>query len=247
MHRALFKILVVLGLGLGLTFTSTPIANAGAPAADRAVRSAAAQAPDCSAKEAALDKARDNYGKRKSTLKKVRNALAKAKRAEKRAKTKKVKKARHARVVKLSKRVKSERAKVRAARAAVAIHKERVIDCRNSGTPTGPTASPIQTLCDAGVPQEICDILAGLVPGGSTASPLALLCSSAPQAAPLCDLISTGTAPDPADLLDVVNTVLVALGLGGLLDDLLGGLGLDSVLDPNDLLDLLDLLGGLLP
>lgn len=246
MHRALFKILVVLGLGLGLTFTSTPVAGASTPTADRTTVVAAQTAPDCAAQEAALAKARANYGSRVSTAKKVRNILAKAQRAEKRAKTRKAKKARHAKVVKVSKQFKAEMVKVRAGLAVVRIHQDRVTSCKNV-VPTGPTASPIQTLCDAGVPQEICDILGQLVPGGSTASPLYLLCQSAPQAKPLCDLISAGTAPNPADLLNVVNTVLGALGLGDLLDDLLDGLGLGTVLDLDDLLGLLDLLGGLLP
>lgn len=246
MHRALFKILVILGLGLGLTFTSMPQAFADAPAA-RATTAVPAQAtPDCSAREAALAKARDNYGQRVSTAKKVRNILAKAERAEKRAKSKKVKKVRHARVVEVRQRLKEERARVRVAKARVEINKDKVITCRNS-VPTGPTASPIQTLCDAGIPQEICDTLAALVPSGSTASPLALLCANAPQAQPLCDLISTGTAPDPAVLLEVVDQILGALGLGDLLTELLDGLGIGDILDPTDLLDLLDLLGGLLP
>ncbi|WP_435771234.1 hypothetical protein [Nocardioides sp. SYSU DS0651] len=239
MHRALIRILVGLAVTLGLALTSA--GTTAASAAPAAPERAAALAPDCSAKEAALAKSRAKYGQAVREARHARNALTKAQRDERKAKTRKAKKAKHKVVVRKQKRLKTERSQMRTQKRYVEAHKARVISCRNSQSPTNPTASPIQTLCTAGVPQAVCDALAGLV--DPLAEPLTTtigqLCTAAPEAQPLCDLLLSGTTPDPASLLDVLDTVLAALGLDGLL----GGLGLGDVLEDTGLQDLLDLLG----
>ena len=61
--------------------------------------------------------------------------------------------------------------------------------------------SPIQALCDAGLPQALCD--AATLPGTGGASPLQPLCDMGlPQA--ICDASIPGAPTDPLDPLDPV-------------------------------------------
>lgn len=244
MHRALIKILVGLAVALGLTLTSTPVAQA-APAvvAERASSSAAAS---CAAEQAGLARAKQNHGRAVRAARHARNALAKAKRAEAKAETRKARKAKHKVVVRATKRLKKARAKRARKARAVKAHRAVVARCQTS-TPGQPTrisqSSPIQALCDAGVPSEVCDVLGGLlgglVPAGTNplAVPLGQLCSLAPEAKPLCDLLS-GQTPDLAafesilsDLAAQLDPTLVEAALTGLL----GQLGLADLLDPSSL------------
>jgi hypothetical protein len=238
MTRNLIKILVGLAVALGLTLTSAPDVQA-APAADGlAVRAAA---PDCSAKEAALAKSRAKHGQFVRAVHHARNDLRKAKRAEHRAKTRKAKRAKHKVVVREHKQLRRAKAREQKQKRFVRAHQVQVNSCRNSSTPA---TSPIQTLCDAGIPQDVCDALADVVTPGAdpVTTTIAQLCAAAPtEAAPLCDLFSgIGEVPlDPATLTDVLTTVLTTLGLG----DLLSQLGLDSLIDQDVVTSLLNELG----
>ncbi|MBM9461246.1 hypothetical protein JK386_15190 [Nocardioides sp. zg-536] len=254
MHRALFKIIVGLAVALGLTLAATPGATA-APAAP----AQAAAAPDCTAAQNAYNQsARSHTAAVKAAksaqtkLKKLKKKLKKAKVSHKKAKSKKAKKAKAKKVKKLRKQV----TKARSDRDARTKYAQRTAVTRNysagalqrcrSGAPATGKDSPIQALCDAGLPQQVCDELAKLVPGGSSASPIGALCAQAPQAKPLCDLLG-GQVPadfDPADLLEVLQTVLGTIGLGDLLGQLPGGAGgLGDLLPETGLTDLLDALG----
>ncbi|GAA4807216.1 hypothetical protein ACFQ0K_01965 [Nocardioides caeni] len=239
MHRAVIKILVVLALALGLGLTSASASSA-APAA-----APAAKAGDCTNQASAVAVARRNYNRQVSQQRRAQRVHANAVRAERKATGRKAKRAAHTRVVRAKNRVAAERRDVRVSKNRVVRAKRNLSNCRNNGGPdTSPTSSPIQTLCDAGLPQTICDGLASLLPtGGTTANPLSLLCAQVPEAQALCNLISTGTAPDPQDLLEVIETVLDDLGLLDLISGLLNGLGLGSLLGGSELDDLLDLLG----
>lgn len=248
MNRALIRILVGVAVGLGLTLT-TATTTAAAPApSDRA----SAAAPDCSTHADALAKARDNYGQRNRVFTKARNALKKAKRAEKRAKTRKAKRAKHKVLVRAKKRVKAQRTKLRSARANVATKKAALERCQNTPTPTpAPTAaSPIQVLCDRGIPQQVCTELAVLT-GGTLQTTLGELCTAVPDLAPLCDVLG-GRTPGSAELEGLVTElhgILDGLGLADLLDDVLGEIGLPGLIGQSTLdalLDQLDLGGGLI-
>lgn len=246
MNRALVKMLVGLAVALGLTLASAPVASAAPTAAEAA--SAAATAPDCSRQIAANNRAYASYAAADRSVKaaqaKVKKLTKKVKKAKKVHAKKKVKKlTKKLRKAKKSLRAKKEyRSKVAITRTYTARSLAR---CQSGQAATG-SESPIQALCDAGLPQPLCDALANLIPGGSTANPIGLLCAQFPQAAPLCDLVATGLPTDPADLLDIVEGLLVTLGLGDLLDTLLDGLGLGTLgdlLNGTGLDDLLDLLG----
>ena len=225
MSRALFKIVLGLAVALGLTFAAAPIAGA-TPTAS--TRTAAAATADCSAQDAAAAKASSDYNranagvaKAQAKVKKLKKKLHKAQRAHHAKQAKKLKK-------KLKKAKKSLRAK-RAERSRAAAHRSATADAAtrcHAGGPTTGSASPIQALCDAGLPQALCDALAGLIPGGvgTTGTPLDQLCTAVPQAQPLCDAVNNGMAggvpASPDDLLGIVRTLLTTLGLGGLLDQL---------------------------
>jgi len=214
--RTLVGIAVALGLAVGLTGTiSTAQA---APATPSAVSAAA---PDCSAEQATLDQANADRAATQQKLRAAKRELRKAKRALRAAKAAH----RTAKVERLQKRVKRLQRKVRrlkrqleARNAEVATAQQARDDCLAGGA----ASSPVQVLCDGGVPQEVCDALASL--GGGTPDTLTLdaLCTAVPKAQPLCDAFAGGT-PDPTKLLTVLTDVLTTLGL----EDLLGA-GLPS-------------------
>ncbi|MDP3894961.1 hypothetical protein, partial [Nocardioides sp.] len=79
------------------------------------------------------------------------------------------------------------------------------------------TGSPIQALCDAGLPQEVCDALGGLIPGASAGSPI-LAQSDAGIPQEVCDALGGDFDPsqlDPSVLEALLKSVLDLLGLGG--------------------------------
>lgn len=81
------------------------------------------------------------------------------------------------------------------------------------------------SLCGTGLPlpAEICDALGG--EGIPTDVPLDQVCAALSVVQPLCDALEGGGLPaDPEDLTGLLSPILDALGLGDLLDDLLGGL-----------------------
>ncbi|MCL2542491.1 MAG: hypothetical protein FWE71_08550 [Nocardioidaceae bacterium] len=209
MYRALIKIVVSLALALGVALAvgTTSTATA-APAHSAAVRTVAKASP-CAAKQGRVNQAKRNLRKASQSLKRIeRNHHARHHAAKVRAAKKHVRKA---------------KSWLNRARRA---HNVCVNNHRGSGSGGGTTsASPIQALCDAGVPQPVCDALAGLIPGGSTSLPISQLCSAAPQAQPLCDALNGGGIPSASDLQGLLTQVLNALGLG----DLLGTTGLGDL------------------
>jgi hypothetical protein len=213
MHRALIKIMVSLALAMGLALAVGP--TVGADAATRTTHATVTRATTPAA-----------CANQQAWVNSARHQVAKAKRA--------LRNAEHSRH--------HHAAKVRAAKKHLAQAKHRLARARHArdtcvrnhpSQPPVTTASPIQALCDAGVPQPVCDGLAGLIPSGSTSLPIAQLCSAVPNAQPLCDAInsaSSGGLPDVSSLQSVLTTVLNAVGLGDLLNtvglgDLTGLLG----------------------
>jgi hypothetical protein len=218
MHRAMIKIFVSLALALGLTFTMSPSnADAATHVAHSAARATTPSA--CANQQAWVNSAKHNLARTQRVLRKTQAAHHQRHHAAKvKAAKKHVAKAKH--------------------RLARSKH-NRDVCVRNHqpATPTVTTASPVQALCDAGVPQAICDALAGLAAGAPSASDLnfASLCTQVPGAQALCDAISgaAGSGLDLSALQGVLTTVLNTVGLGDLLNTL--GLG-----------DLTGLLGDLL-
>jgi hypothetical protein len=259
MNRALFKMILGLAVALGLTLGAAPIASA-SPAAP-AAPAAAAQAPDCSAQVAANNRANASYASANASVKAAQAKVTKLKKKIKKAKKHHAKK----QVRKLNKKLKKAKQSLREKKqyrdrvAVTRSYTQRSLARCQAGTPAQGADSPIQALCDAGIPQALCDALAGLIPGGSTANPVGLLCAQFPQAAVLCDAISAGLPTDPADLLDLVETLAKTLGLDGVLNTVLGSLGIGTLGDLlsgagagsliSTLTDLLNQLGlgGLLP
>ena len=234
-YRAVLGVVVALGLGLGaaavITSTST---------------NAAASAVDCSVQQSTYDAAVAHQRAVKHKLVKAQRQLKRAKRALRRAvaagdvaKAHKLAK----KVRKLKRLVKRLKHRYSVARDQTAAAHTALATCLASTPPptspttptttkpttpttTAPTPVPIQTLCDAGIPQAVCDALAGLAGGGLPSDvSLDALCDAAPQLQPLCDAANGpgGLPTDPAALTDLLAPLLDLVGLG----DLLGG-GLPS-------------------
>lgn len=210
MYRALIKILVglVLAAGLSIGVASTPATAATATHAPvRAVAHTAARTGVCARQTRSFKAAQRKLHTASRTLKSLQH----------------------------NHRVKHRAAKIRAAKHRVHTAKAHLNKslhtlqkCKakrhTSTKPPVTSSSPIQALCDAGVPQQVCDALAGLIPGGTstTAVPIGQLCSQVPGAQPLCDALGNGI-PDVSSLQSVLTTVLNTLGLGNLLSTI--GLG----------------------
>ena len=249
MNRALFKMILGLAVALGLTLGAAPLASAtpSAPAAP----AVAAKTNDCTAQAAANNRAGRAYASANASVKAAQAKVTQLKKKLKKAKKHHAKKQVRTLTKKLKKAKKSLQAKkdYRSRVAVTRTYTQRSYDRCVAGQPAKGADSPIQALCTAGVPQPLCDALAGLIPGGSTANPIGLLCAQFPQAAPLCDLLIAGTPKTPADLLDIVEGLLKTLGLDSVVNQVLGTLGLGSL---GDLLsgagagDLLGTLTGLL-
>ncbi|HJQ05890.1 MAG TPA: hypothetical protein VJ872_10620 [Nocardioides sp.] len=202
MPRALIKILVSLALALGLTLTVSP-GNAHAATTPAA----------CANQQAWVNSAQHALARAQRALRKTQHTQHQAHHA----------------------------AKVRAAKVRVAKARATLADARahrdtcvrdHQTSPTVTTASPVQSLCDAGVPQPICDALAGLTSSIPSGLSIADLCAQIPNAQALCDAIAGAASGglDTSALQSVLTQVLNATGLGDLLTQL--GLG--------DLLNLLD-------
>jgi hypothetical protein len=179
--------------------------------------SAAAAAPDCSAEQAALDQARADKRIVKQKLRKAQRALRKAKRALRAAKAAdragKVTRLKM-KVARLKRRVQRLRHRLQVRRAAVVSAQAALDTCLEDDDPS--PDSPVQVLCDGGIPQAVCDALAGLLGGTPDGVSLDALCTAVPETQPICDAYAGGT-PDPVTLLAVVTDVLITLGLEGLL------------------------------
>jgi len=217
------KIFVSLALALGLTTAVVGTSSAAQAAPATGVTRAAAA---CQAERAVLDSAR---AKRQGT----KQRLTRAQRARKRTAVQ-LRRAKangnQARTVRLQRKLRGidrrltvlqrrSRNQARAVQAA----REVLAECVNG---TGGAESPIQDLCDAGLPQALCDTLGGLVPGGGPASPLQAVCDALTPLQPLCDAADRGLPSSPAALFDVVRPLLSAAGLDTLIaivEDLLAG------------------------
>lgn len=99
---------------------------------------------------------------------------------------------------------------------------------------------PVQSLCDAGVPTQVCDALA-LEGGLPTTASLSELCTALPQLAPLCAAAEGGLPTDLGALTELLQPLLDLLGLGDLLG---GGLTLQSLCDAGIPQQICDALGG---
>nr|WP_278256361.1 hypothetical protein [Nocardioides convexus] len=172
MHRALFKLVLAPAVGLGLTFTSVGVPATAAPVqkAPAAAAAPAAASPDCTSQKNASNRAHATYGRSVAALKRANATAAKAlktlKKAQaKKAHGKKAKKAKKKTVAKAKRHyavARNAQAKSKAnynsAKKADATARSRYQEC--TAVPSGPAASPVQSLCDAGIPQPICDTLA---------------------------------------------------------------------------------------
>ncbi|HWJ83212.1 MAG TPA: hypothetical protein VNS55_13330 [Nocardioides sp.] len=221
MHRALIKIVVSLALAVGLTLTVAGTA----PTASAAPAAAAAKA-DCSTQQAAYNAALADQQAIKAKLAKAKHHLKVLKKKLRRAKAahqpvrihrlkKQIRQTRH-RVTRLYHRLQVAKARTDDARTALAAC---IAGGGGGGGGGGATDTPLQALCDAGLPQALCDGLAQLA-GGGLPSDLSLqqLCDAAPQFQPLCDAADAGTLPtDPSALTTLLQPILDALGLGNLL------------------------------
>jgi hypothetical protein len=196
MYRAISKILVSLALALGLTLA------AGTAASQAATTSTTTAASASTSTSAAANPCTTQHHR----VSHAKHAVAKAKRA--------LKKAKHSHNA-----TKIKKAKKRLAKAKRALHKARkaLKRCQSAGSGSGSTSGPsLQALCDAGVPQQVCDALAGLA-GNLPASslPIDQFCTAVPQAASFCDAFKGGA--DVSTLTALLQGLLDTLGLGNLL------------------------------
>lgn len=200
MHRVLIKILVSLALAAGLTLTVSPGSAHAAPVVARATTPAA-----CANQQAWVNSARHNLARAQRALRKTQHAHHQAHHAD----------------------------KVVAAKRHVALAKERLTDARQhrdtcvreqGDAPTVTAASPVQSLCDAGIPQAICDALATAALSIPSDLSIGQLCVQVPGAQALCDaIISAADGLDTSALQSVLTQVLDGLGLTDLLNTI--GLG----------------------
>ncbi|GAB3858129.1 hypothetical protein GCM10028801_17620 [Nocardioides maradonensis] len=197
MYRTLTKILVSLALALGLSLVA---GTAASQAATTTTASSTAANP-CTTQHNRVNHA-------KKAVKKAKKALKKAKHTHKAAKIKKAKK-------RLAKAKKSLRNAQKALKRCQSSTSGGGTGGTGGGTGGGttPGAPSLQALCDAGVPQTVCDTLAQLTGSLSPSSlPLDQFCTSVPQAADLCNALKGGA--DASTLTNLVTTLLNTLGLG---------------------------------
>ncbi|GAA3825162.1 hypothetical protein [Nocardioides panacisoli] len=227
MIRHACRLVIGFAVALAMTFTTAAVAGT-ANAAPAAAPAPAAAAVNCSSQQAAYNAALAHQRelgtklhRAKARLKVAKHQLHKAQRHHQAAKVHRLK----AKVKKLKKRVHRLYNQRQTARTATQAAHTALTTCQAGGGGGGGTGDPIQSLCDAGIPQAVCDALAGLV-GGGLPSDLSLqaLCDAVPQLQPICDAAGGGGLPtDPSALTDLLKPLLDAIGLG----DLLGG-GLPS-------------------
>ena len=201
MHRALIRMFVALALAAGLSFAVVGTTAGNATAAQPAARATGS----CTTEQSNYDAALAHKHVVKHKLKKAKHALRVAKHHHNRAKVRHLRKKVH----RLYHRLQAAEAKAESARAALNT-------CKNGGG----TSSPIQTLCDSGVPQPVCDALAGLAGGGLPSDvSLDTLCTQVPQAQPLCDAAAgSGLPTDPSALAGLLGQIPGLPG-GGLPSD----------------------------
>lgn len=236
--RAVLGVAVALALALAAAavITSTTTDSAGATTAS-----------DCSVQQATYDAALSHQQVVKHKLATARHQLKRAKRALRHA----VATGHVAKAHKLAKKVRKLKKKVARLKHSYSVARDQTSTARSAletclaSTPTTPTSPsttkpttptttkpttptttpagplPIQALCDAGLPQAVCDALARLA-GGGLPSDISLdaLCTAVPQFQTICDAAGGGTLPtDPTALTALLQPILDLLGLG----DLLGG------------------------
>lgn len=248
MYRALIKIVVALALATGLTYATGGASNAAPAAAESSV---APRAASCSAEQKKLGNARAVYANWVKVTKKSRASYKKAQRVEKKTVGKKAKKRAHAKTVKarnkyVSNAKRSDVAKKRAVAARRAY--DKCVAANQPQPAPAPSASPIQVLCDAGIPQVVCDQLVVVIPGGDATSTIKQFCTAFPQGAQLCTLLDNNSTLDPALLVTTLNQIINLLPepSSGLLQpvfDLLKLNGLGGSVSANQLNALLSQLG----
>ncbi|GAA3829234.1 hypothetical protein [Nocardioides panacisoli] len=222
MTRATVRLAVALAVAIALVLTGAEVAGtAAAVVSPSAAAPEVAAAPDCSAQQAAYDTA---VSQRTAAVAKMRAAkhrvtvtkrrLRHAVAAHQAAKAHKLAK----KVRKLQRRVRRLTHRLELARAQVGATALALVTCQHGGGGGGGggTSSPIQTLCDTGLPEQLCDALGGLA-GGDATTPLQQLCDALPQLQPLCAAAADGLPADPAALTELLQPLLDSLGLGGLL------------------------------
>jgi hypothetical protein len=225
MIRHACRLVIGFAVALAMTFTTAAVAGTA-----EAAPAPAAAAVDCSSQQAAYDAAlahQHQLGTKlhnaKAKLRIAKHKLHKAQRHHQAAKVHRLK----AKVKNLRKRVHRLYHQRQLARTATQNAHTALLTCQagGGGGGGGGSSDPIQSLCDAGIPQAVCDALAGLV-GGGLPSDLSLqaLCDAVSALQPICDAADGGGLPtDPAALTALLQPLLDPLGLG----DLLGG-GLPS-------------------
>ncbi len=217
MQRSWTRILLSFAVALGLSVASAGFTSPSHGATTTA--SPTISGETSMAKSGTCAKQRKRTTKTKRVVTKRKKQVRKAKRQH-----------RHHAVKKHKKQLK--KAKVRHKKAKKAL--KRCRRAQNHGNDGPSTASPIQALCDAGLPQPICDALAGLAPGGDPADQIQTLCDNGvPQE--VCDGLAQLLQTDPGDPGSAVDALV----------DLLGGIvgQLPEPLGPG-LADLLEALAG---
>ncbi len=188
--RLALATLISVALVIGFTGATATAAPARA-AAQQTAQQTAERANECGQQQARVAQTKRNAKTKKAqlvkagkVLKQANKRLQKAKKSGQKALVKSAKKN--------VKRAKANRAakatKLRKARNMVAVAAKQLRACQQANN-GGSTGGPLQPLCDAGLPQPICDALDALpLPGGvsTSASPIQALCDAGlPQA--ICD------------------------------------------------------------
>lgn len=245
LSRLVLTIALALGLVLGVAATTTSSASA-------APEQVTAKATSCASQQSAVARARANHGRATRAVRHARNALRKAQQHH----------ARKAVVVRKKRTVKRSVRHWRATGRTLRTAKGRLTACQNAGggtngggggTPTSPAAaSPVQVLCDAGIPQEVCDALAGLVPtagGDPLTATLGQLAAVLPPevSAMFLQFLADPSAATPTQLTQLLDSVLALVQGNGILASLLTTILTGNPLALLDGLGLVDVLGPLSP
>lgn len=222
---------VAIALVAGFTGTSATAAPVRAAAGQSAER-----ANECGQQQSRLAQTQRNakikrtqFAKAGKVLKQANKRLQKAKKSGQKALIKNAKKG--VKRAKVNKAVKARNLKK--ARSMVASAARQLRACQQAGGGGG-TAGPLQPVCDAGLPQAVCDAVDSLpLPGGipGAASPIQTLCDAGlPQA--ICDAATNLPVPGADNPIQA----LCDAGLPQGICDLAGGnVGLDTLPIPGGL------------
>lgn len=212
----------------GTSATAAPVRAAAGQSTERANECGQQQARVAQTQRNAKIK-RAQLAKATKVVKQANKRLQKAKKSGQKALIKDAKKG--VKRAKANKALKSKN--LRKARNLVAVAAQQLRACQQAGGGGG-TAGPLQPVCDAGLPQEVCDALDGLaLPGGvvGASSPIQSLCDAGlPQA--ICDAATNLPLPGA----DSPIQALCDAGLPqGICDLAAGNVGLDTLPIPGGL------------